>query len=169
MSEVYRNFISRINEQKIKNSEYEYLMTLEKIQEPIIEYISNQYSAPGNLFEDIQKKMKDLKNNELVEHINYFISRFQTQMLKLSTRKALENPLNPLNMTIDEDGDAFIEWIFHDFRIGFNFEQNIENSMWFLVKNDNAFSCIQTNSGTFTKEKMDTILSYLIKFALENS
>ena len=78
--------------------------------------------------------------------------------------------LKPLHLFLVEDGSILVEWIFDDFRIGFNFEQNLEESSWYLVTNENLFGI--NASGyivDIASEKFKLVLLWLINFVLSHS
>ncbi len=75
--------------------------------------------------------------------------------------------LPPLQAAIVEDGSILIEWIFPDFRMGFNIEQDTKNNSWFLVssKKLDEFS----SSGYLSTRNLRSTILNLLKFAINNS
>lgn len=66
-----------------------------------------------------------------------------------------------------EDGSILTEWIFRDFRIGFNIEPNPDDSGWYLVSNKNLGEI--SASGYISGVDIKNILLWLLNFILSNS
>ena len=84
----------------------------------------------------------------------------------VSTLMQLEEDLNlipPLHPHVEEDGSVLLQWVFPDFRIGFNIEPNPNDSGWHLVANkklgDITASGQLTNIGEITIILLDFIRS----------
>jgi len=74
-------------------------------------------------------------NQQVVKEARRFLSIFQ-DMAAIFPQLGLDLYSLPhlFGFNVD-DGSFLIEWIFSDFRIGFNFEQNLNDSSWYLVSN----------------------------------
>jgi hypothetical protein len=68
---------------------------------------------------------------------------------------------------IEDDNSVLIEWIFNDFRIGFNIEDNIHESGWYLMTNG-KFGDISA-SGYIKNSNIKKNIMWLITFILINS
>ena len=70
----------------------------------------------------------------------------------------------PMHAHVEEDGSVLLEWVFPDFRIGFNIEPDPDDSGWHLVSGKNLRN--KTESG----QLIDTpkICSYLYDFIRSN-
>ena len=66
-----------------------------------------------------------------------------------------------------EDGSILIEWIFGDFRIGFNIEPNPNDSGWYLVSNKNLGEI--SASGYTSGIEIKNLILWLLNFILSNS
>jgi hypothetical protein len=77
--------------------------------------------------------------------------------------------LPPVRAFNVDDGSVLIEWIFADFRIGFNIEPNPQDSNWYLVSNK-KFGEIGA-SGFMSGAEIETKKSvvWLLSFILSNS
>ncbi len=75
--------------------------------------------------------------------------------------------LPPLQAFNVDDGSVLIEWIFSNFRIGFNIEPNSEDSGWYLVSNENLGEI--SASGYTSSIDITLIVFWLLNFALSNS
>lgn len=130
-------------------------------------YLNHYYfSVPGDLFEEIEEKAGEVHNENVKKNLNDLMYFLQKNLK--NTNRYIENPLLPLAMDINEDESVFLEWIFNDFRIGFNVSEKPDKSTWFLVTNGTAFDNIQTRKGSFSKYGMDRTVNQLVRFALEN-
>jgi len=136
-------------------------------------YLKDYYhSGLGDIFEEIEEKSDEIQNKRVKENLSVLMSKLNKNLKSYSKHSFsynyLDNPLIPLSIDINEDDTVFLEWIFNDFRIGFNVSDEADKSTWFLVTNDKSFKDIQTRQGSLSGNKMDTALNTLIKFALEN-
>ena len=86
-----------------------------------------------------------------------------------STFDAFENSsdfiihLPKLRSSARDDGSILIEWIFDDFRINFNIEEDYNESSWHLVSNNlgeiSALGFIRSND-------IESIIIWLINFVI---
>jgi len=75
--------------------------------------------------------------------------------------------LPPLQAFNVDDGSVLIEWIFSNFRIGFNIEPNPEDSGWYLVSSKNLGEV--SASGYISNINISPLFLWLFNFALSNS
>ena len=66
-----------------------------------------------------------------------------------------------------DDGSILFEWIFSDFRLGFNIELDSRDSSWFLITN-RKFGEI-TASGYLSGIEMKDLILWLLNFILVNT
>ena len=71
-------------------------------------------------------------------------------------------PLPPLHAHIDKDGSVLIEWIFPDFRVGFNIEPDPEDSGWHLVSNKKVGEITASGQLTNTGEIVAALLDFIL-------
>ncbi len=75
--------------------------------------------------------------------------------------------VSPLYAYRNDDGSLMIEWIFDNFRIGFDFEENHEESGWYIVSNNgNGYA---NASGLLQNSDTDKILLWVVYYILLNS
>ena len=67
---------------------------------------------------------------------------------------------------IDEDGSILLEWVFSDFRIGFNIEPNPEDSGWHLVSNKRLSESIESKQ---LINNMNELVFKSIDFIIKNT
>lgn len=75
--------------------------------------------------------------------------------------------LTPLRAWSVEDGSILVEWIFTDFRIGFSIEPDPDDSSWYLVSNQSLGDI--GASGYLTNKNVDTLVLWLLNFAMAHS
>lgn len=75
--------------------------------------------------------------------------------------------LPPLRAFNVDDGSILIEWIFKDFRVGFNIEENPDESGWYLVTNKNLGEI--SASGSISNVEINKIFLWLLNFVITNS
>lgn len=68
-----------------------------------------------------------------------------------------------------DDGSVLIEWIFTDFRIGFNIEPNPEDSSWYLVSNKKLGEIGASGYISSAEMETKTLVVWLLSFVLSNS
>ena len=74
--------------------------------------------------------------------------------------------LPPLGAFNVDDGSVLIEWIFSDFRIGFNVEPDPDDSGWYLVSNKNLGEI--SASGYTSGAGLESLVLWLLGFILSN-
>ncbi|MCJ7654743.1 MAG: hypothetical protein MUO97_05490 [Dehalococcoidia bacterium] len=115
----------------------------------------------------------------LVREARDIISKIQNESIAKQTEKLLltldkmiqqlkqEKPelnIPPLHAYAEEDGSVLLEWIFPDFRVGFNVEPNADDSGWHLISNKRL--CALAASGLLSS--MEPIIVSLLRFAISN-
>ncbi len=98
----------------------------------------------------IRKQITDflLQLQHVLETENYFYDGYRT--------------ITPLSMNVIEDGSVLIEWAFKDFRIGFSFEENSEESSYYFVTNSKLGE--MCNSGLIKSINIEILLHTIILF-----
>lgn len=96
----------------------------------------------------------------LVSVIQEIIATFQQSGFDLGYLP----PLQAFNL---DDGSVVIEWIFSDFRVGFNVEPNSDESGWYLVSNESLGAI--SASGFTSNIDVKRLILWLLNFILSNS
>ena len=91
-------------------------------------------SCESNQVKQARSIIPQIKNEEVAKQVKYLLSIINGIIISREREKDL-SVLPPLRAHVEEDGSALIEWIFPDFRIGFNIEPSPEDSGWHLVSN----------------------------------
>jgi hypothetical protein len=71
-------------------------------------------------------------------------------------------PLPPLRACVDIDGSVLLEWIFPDFRVGFNIEPDPQDSGWHLVSNKKVGEITASGQLTNTSEIVAALLDFIL-------
>ncbi len=100
------------------------------------------------------------ESRELIAQIIDIIHRLRNQGRDFSN-------LPSFNVEKEEDGSILFEWIFANFRIGFTTEKKHEESGWYLVSNENMGNI--NAFGNFIRNSKETIIAWLLIFALSNN
>jgi len=101
------------------------------------------------------------------EFLNLFLSILESEIL--NNRKLFENSgaFPSLYIKWLDDKSVLAEWVFKDFRIGFTFEPDIDDSGWYVVSNKNLEE--YSASGLLTVNNLEGIIQKVLIFALSNS
>jgi len=111
-----------------------------------------------------RKIIEEIENSAVAQQLEGLLLTIRG-MIEIAKRERPDvAEIPPLHSYIDEDGSALVEWIFPDFRIGFNIESNPDNSGWHLVSNKKLGDI--TASGQLANMEEITIL--LLDFILSN-
>lgn len=123
----------------------------------------NPVSQSMNVFGNIVGEIVKIQNLFIRSQIINFVGEF-TRILK-----ALENSSNyfPPFIMIEEEDSVFLEWVFKDFRVGFTFCENEDESMWFIISNRNLREL--SFSGDLKMSDYYSIIVMAVRFAMENT
>jgi hypothetical protein len=106
-------------------------------------------------------QIKNAAVTDQIEKLLLTIRNF-VRILQDATGSVINIP--PLRAYVAEDDAAVFEWIFPDFRVGFNIEPNPEESGWHIVSNEKLDKI--TASGPLGN--MDATIQTLFAFILRN-
>lgn len=139
--------------------------TLKKVE--IKGYVSNDSKAK-KVLKKSSYQLKSIMNQDLQKSVDEFLSIFIDE---LSYWDDYTNLLPEIKLDIEED-NAFFEWIFEDFRIGFTVVENFSDSSWFLFLNKKILtgSSLKISfSGDFSEEDYPLVIRKLINFVMRNT
>jgi hypothetical protein len=120
-----------------------------------------------NIFRNAQGQSKISTDILLNKAVIAFLLKFQELLVFIKNSSDISNNLPPLQINSVEDEAIIIEWIFKDFRIGFDFEKGKMEINWYLVTNKNVEE--HSSSGSVTYENSEQLLKQLIFFVLSNT
>ncbi len=115
---------------------------------------------------DISKQIQD---SSVAEQVTGLVAAINRILCHVQQRCGDLIEIPQLRAHFEEDGSVSLEWIFPDFRIGFNIESNPDDSGWHLISNKKlgAIAMSQPLPKDF-KNKSETI-ARLIEFILANT
>jgi len=104
-----------------------------------------------------------IDNADVSKQVERLLS-FIDKIVKIAEQEEVDlSHIPSLHAYVEEDGSVLLEWVFPDFRIGFNIDSNPDNSGWHLVSNkklgDITASGQLANMGEITILLLDFILS----------
>lgn len=111
---------------------------------------------------------------DIFRAVNTIVQSFENAEIKLVAEKILRlisNELDkqekipqftPLYGFTSDDGSLLLEWIFDDFRVGFNLEQDPNKSSWYLVSKASAGGI--NASGYLHGINLQSLISWLVPF-----
>lgn len=103
--------------------------------------------------------LKNIDNRALVVQAEIILAIIQREVIKANT--SIELP--PIAAFSGEDGSLLLEWIFPDFRIGFNLEVDDKDRGWYLASKPTAGGIIA--SGFLDGVNLPSLITWLISFA----
>ena len=105
--------------------------------------------------------LPQIENPRVAEQLGNLLSIIDVVVNRIVEQEGIDLSSIPLlHAHVEEDGSVLLEWVFQDFRIGFNIEPNPNDSGWHLLSGKNLRN--KTESG----QLIDTpkIGSYLYEF-----
>jgi hypothetical protein len=130
---------------------------------------SLSFAGEADPLRQAREIIPQVANRSVAEQLERLLSIIG-QMIELAKQERKRRelgdipPLPPLHACVDKDGAVLIEWIFPDFRVGFNMEPCREDSGWHLVSNKKVGEI--TASGQLTS--MGEIVAALLDFIVPN-
>ncbi len=87
------------------------------------------YFSKQDLFLPLLKTLEKIDDEEILTKANEILSAIKIEINNLDDISKIK----PIYGFISEEGSLLIEWIFKDFRIGFNLDHDSKESSWYLV------------------------------------
>lgn len=125
---------------------------------------SYPFLGESNPVKEAQDIIPKIKNKIVAEQTEKLLLIIQKIVNHLKYSRPDLKDLPKLILNIEENGAASIEWIFPDFRIGFNLETNHEESGWHLISNKKLNEI--TMSGQL--KNLDSTIPILVNFIVGN-
>lgn len=125
--------------------------------------LPNEY----DIFSNTIKKLDLIKINATRDLVNNFIISFNKEFIGTLKNERIEHVFPKVLLNIDEDGAVLLEWPFPDFRFGFIFDSNAENSTWFLVSNKNLEELWV--SGVIDASNPELTIQKIINYSIGNT
>jgi hypothetical protein len=109
----------------------------------------------------------EIDGSDLAKRAAVLLSVIQEEISSLTQFNVNISHLPQLRGYVVVDGSILFEWIFPDFRLGFNIELDSRDSSWFLIAN-RKFGEI-TASGYLSGIEMKDLILWLLNFILVNT
>jgi len=116
--------------------------------------------ALNNVTEAAREFLNSVQNKDQVARANEMLSIIQSEVIKLQPPMTLP----PISAFQDENGAFLLEWIFNDFRVGFNLEMDENESGWYLASKPSSGGIVA--SGLLTGIDQRGLVAWLIYFAI---
>lgn len=108
--------------------------------------------------------ISQIQNPNVAKQLDSLLSIIDNLFYVAKQSKVDISRIPPLRPYIDEDDSVLLEWIFPDFRIGFNLEPNPDDSGYHMVSNKQLRET--TTSGQLVD--MNGIIVFLLRFIFSN-
>ena len=113
------------------------------------------------------KSLSEVSDPSITEQVRDLVNVFIEMLVQLKVSGYEMRNLPPLKGAILEDGAFLAEWLSHNYRVGFVFETDPKDSMWYLVEKGETLD--QNKSGSLGNEDKQAILRSLIAYVASNS
>jgi hypothetical protein len=124
-------------------------------------YVPIKSLHQSDLTRTAREELETLDNKQAVRLATSILDLIEDQLPNYNY-----TTLPPIHAAELDNGGIIIEWIFEDFRMGFNIEMNIDKSGYFLVSKESAGEI--RSSGYLKGLKLETIIQSLLTLILNN-
>jgi hypothetical protein len=121
----------------------------------------------SDLFRAAWELAHKIENESVAKDAKRLLSILQETISAFHQFQFDVHDIPPMQAFIAEDGSALFEWIFRDYRIGFNIERNPQDSGWFLVTNRKLGEI--SACGFLSGVDMNPLILWLLNFVLSHS
>jgi hypothetical protein len=108
--------------------------------------------------------MLQIQNSRVREQVDELLSTLRNMLGVIQQVRGDLGHIPPLHASPGDGESVLVEWVFPDFRVGFNIEPNAEDSGWHLVSNKNLDEL--TASGYL--RNVQEVVALLLDFILAN-
>jgi len=84
-----------------------------------------------------RKVIPQIQNPCVLEQLDELLSTLRSMLAGVQRIRRDFDHIPPLHASLGEGDSVLLEWVFPDFRVGFNIEPNRDDSGWHLVSNKN--------------------------------
>lgn len=121
----------------------------------------------SSLIQQAWRTIQRVGNQEIKKQAERILTMIQETAATMQEAGYDLSHLPPLRAFPDDDGSVLIEWIFNNFRVGFNIEPDPEESGWYLVSDMNLEG--YNISGNVSDANLRRVIPSLVQFAFLNS
>jgi len=105
-----------------------------------------------------------MQNRSVAEQAGRILAIIRAMVLRVQEDPEKPTAIPPVSAHLSEDGSVLLEWIFPDFRIGFNIEPNPADSGWHLVSNKRLGESAVSQPLPKDLARMSETIAMLIEF-----
>lgn len=120
-----------------------------------------------NVFRKLNLTLLNEVDSRIGQNIIVFLQIFAGIIIDNRNSLKTVGTLPSLIINLLEDGSALVEWGFKDFKIGFSFELNDEESSWYIVTNEKFQDA--NASGRLLYNSCEDLLLSLLRFVASNT
>lgn len=120
-----------------------------------------------NVFRKLSLTLLEKVDPRLRQNIIVFLQIFAETIIDNRNSLKTVGTLPSLIINLLEDGSVLVEWGFKDFKIGFSFELNDEESSWYIVTNEKFQDA--NASGRLIYNSCKELLLSLLRFVASNT
>lgn len=125
---------------------------------------------PSNIdvFSRIYNNILKLEDPEVTKQVQQVLLNLYLSLQKISKHQPIENYLSRINLVQQDDKTALLEWNFEDFRIGFNFELDKNDSSYFIVSQDKSTGHFSADTQKISADLLG-VVEKIVEYVLENT
>jgi len=120
------------------------------------------FAGESDPLQQTREIVPEIANRCVAEQTEKLLSILGQMMEAIKKERPQLSDIPPLHAHIDEDGSVLIEWIFPDFRAGFNIEPNSEDSGWYLVSNKKISEIAMSGALANIYERIALLLNFIL-------
>jgi hypothetical protein len=120
-----------------------------------------------NVFRKMDLELLEKVDSRIQQNIIVFLQIFAEVIIDNRNSLKTFGNLPSLIISLLEDTSVLVEWGFKDFKIGFSFELNDEESSWYIVTNDKFQDA--NASGRLIFDSCKELLLSMLRFVASNT
>lgn len=105
-----------------------------------------------------------IRNPSVAEQARRILAIIRAMVLRVQEDPEKPTAIPPVSAHLSEDESVVFEWIFPDFRIGFNIESNPDDSGWHLISNKRLGEIAVSKPLPKDLARMSETIAMLIEF-----
>ena len=123
--------------------------------------------SESNLLRPAWESIHRLEDRSVANEAGKLLSVIQETISTLQKLQLDLGQIPQLRTFLVGDGSVLFEWIFNDYRIGFNVERNPQESGWYLITNERLGEI--TAAGLISGINLGTLILWLLNFIVAQS
>lgn len=122
-----------------------------------------------NIFNEITLKYAKITNAEMKLYVEELIDSIRDSLIYFNSIVRIENRLSKPCLNILDDDTALLEWNFDHFRFGFSFEEDKDESSYFIISTDPVEQSIKTESYALREKDFKVIADSVVEYIVRNT